>query len=46
MVEFSLEEGMTDEEAVHILDMSVPRRKKERNWQEQRMASIFFINKR
>ncbi|PVD24347.1 hypothetical protein C0Q70_14828 [Pomacea canaliculata] len=40
LVEFSLEEGMTDEEAVHILDMSVPRRKKERNWQEQRMANM------
>ena len=40
LVEFFLEEGMTDEEAVHILDMSVPKKKKERSWKENRMGSI------
>jgi intraflagellar transport protein 122 len=40
LVEFFLEDGMTDEEAVHILDMSVPKKKKERSWKENRMSSI------
>lgn len=40
LVEFFLEEGMTDEEAVHILDMSVPKKKKQRTWQEQRMSNM------
>ena len=40
LVEFFLEEGMLDEEAVHILDMSVPKKKKERSWKENRMSSI------
>ena len=43
LVEFFLEEGMLDEEAVHILDMSVPKRKKERSWKESRMSSILDL---
>ncbi|KAK7101404.1 intraflagellar transport protein 122 homolog isoform X1 [Littorina saxatilis] len=39
LVEFFLEDGMIDEEAVHILDMSVPKKKKERTWKENRMSN-------
>ena len=40
MVEFVLEGGITDEEAVQILDLSIPKQKEEKNWQESRMGSI------
>ena len=43
LVEFFLEDGMTDEEAVHILDMSVPKKKKERSWKENRMSRILWF---
>ena len=41
LVEFVLEDGITDEEAIQILDLSIPKQKKEeKNWQESRMGSI------
>ena len=41
LVEFTLEEGMTDEEAEHILNMSIPKQKKKGGpWSETRMSSI------
>lgn len=40
LVEFVLEDGITDEEAVQILDLSIPKQKKEKsNWQEGRMGN-------
>ena len=43
LVEFVLEDGITDEEAIQILDLSIPKQKKEeKNWQESRMGSILF----
>ena len=47
LVEFVLEDGITDEEAIQILDLSIPKQKKEeKNWQESRMGSILlcYIN--
>ncbi|XP_069142693.1 intraflagellar transport protein 122 homolog isoform X2 [Argopecten irradians] len=39
LVEFVLEPGLTDEEAVLVLDLSIPKQKKEeKNWQEKRMG--------
>ncbi|BFZ08413.1 hypothetical protein BsWGS_11452 [Bradybaena similaris] len=40
LVEFVLEEGLTDEEAVHILDMSIPKQKKKGPWSETKMANF------
>lgn len=41
LVEFVLEDGITDEEAIQILDLSIPKQKREeKNWQESRMGSI------
>ncbi|XP_046555893.1 intraflagellar transport protein 122 homolog [Haliotis rubra] len=42
LVEFVIEDGMTDEEAVHILDMSIPKQKKDSqgNWNESRMGNV------
>ncbi|XP_041348420.1 intraflagellar transport protein 122 homolog [Gigantopelta aegis] len=42
LVEFVLDDGITDEEALHILDMSIPRKKKENtgHWQESRMGNM------
>ncbi|RUS86065.1 hypothetical protein EGW08_006158 [Elysia chlorotica] len=41
LVEFTLEEGMTDEEAEHILNMSIPKQKKKSGpWSETRMANF------
>ncbi|XP_073900563.1 intraflagellar transport protein 122 homolog isoform X7 [Castor canadensis] len=34
LVEFYLEEGITDEEAVSLIDLEVPRHKRESKWQE------------
>ncbi|CAC5401559.1 IFT122 [Mytilus coruscus] len=39
LVEFVIEEGITDEEAVQILDLSIPKQKKEdKKWHESRMG--------
>ncbi|XP_052090245.1 intraflagellar transport protein 122 homolog isoform X2 [Mytilus californianus] len=39
LVEFVIEEGITDEEAVQILDLSIPKEKKEeKKWHESRMG--------
>lgn len=44
LVEFVLEEGMTDQEAVHILDMSIPKQKKKGGpWSETKMGSILLM---
>lgn len=43
LVEFVLEDGLTDEEAVHILDMSIPKQKKKGPWSETRMSSILLF---
>ncbi|GFR60058.1 intraflagellar transport protein 122 [Elysia marginata] len=41
LVEFSLEDGMTDEEAEHILNMSIPKQKKKGGpWSETRMGNF------
>ena len=41
LVEFVLEDGITDEEAIQILDLSIPKQKREeKNWQESRMGGI------
>lgn len=40
LVEFVLEDGITDEEAIQILDLSIPKQKEEKKWQESRMGSI------
>lgn len=43
LVEFVLEDGITDEEAIQILDLSIPKQKnEEKKWQESRMGSILF----
>lgn len=34
LVEFYLEEGITDEEAVALIDLEAPRHKRESKWQE------------
>ena len=44
LVEFVLEDGITDEEAIQILDLSIPKQKREeKNWQESRMGGILSI---
>ena len=44
LVEFVLEDGITDEEAIQILDLSIPKQKKEeKNWQESRMGGILLF---
>ena len=40
LVEFYLEEGITDEEAVSLIDLEVPRYKRENKWQEITSNSI------
>lgn len=40
MVEFYLEEGITDEEAVSLIDLEAPRHKRENKWQEIASNSI------
>lgn len=40
LVEFYLEEGITDEEAVALIDLEVPRHKREGRWQEVTSSSI------
>ncbi|KAL4226474.1 hypothetical protein ACF0H5_014457 [Mactra antiquata] len=40
LVEFVIEDGITDEEAIQILDLSIPKAKKEeKNWQESRIGN-------
>lgn len=47
LVEFVIDSSLTDEEAVQILDLSIPKQKKEdRGWKEGRIGRIlvnFFI---
>lgn len=40
LVEFYLEEGITDEEAVSLIDLEAPRHKRESKWQETTGSSI------
>ncbi|XP_067611641.1 intraflagellar transport protein 122 homolog isoform X2 [Pseudorca crassidens] len=40
LVEFYLEEGITDEEAVSLIDLEAPRHKRENKWQEIASNSI------
>lgn len=40
LVEFYLEEGITDEEAVSLIDLEAPRHKRENKWQEITSSSI------
>lgn len=40
LVEFYLEEGITDEEAVSLIDLEAPRLKRENKWQEITTNSI------
>ncbi|XP_072576357.1 intraflagellar transport protein 122 homolog isoform X3 [Vulpes vulpes] len=40
LVEFYLEEGITDEEAVSLIDLEAPRHKRENKWQEITSNSI------
>lgn len=40
LVEFYLEEGITDEEAVALIDLEAPRHKREDKWQEMAGSSI------
>lgn len=40
LVEFYLEEGITDEEAVSLIDLEAPRHKRENKWQEIMSNSI------
>lgn len=40
LVEFYLEEGITDEEAVALIDLEAPRHKREGKWQEIASNSI------
>lgn len=40
LVEFYLEEGITDEEAVALIDLEAPRHKRESKWQEVASNSI------
>ena len=49
LVEFVLENGISDEEAIQILDLSIPKHKDEddnKKWKESRSGSILhlFIN--
>lgn len=39
-MEFYLEEGITDEEAVALIDLEAPRHKREGKWQETSSNSI------
>lgn len=39
-MEFYLEEGITDEEAVSLIDLEAPRHKRENKWQEITSNSI------
>lgn len=39
-MEFYLEEGITDEEAVSLIDLEAPRHKRENKWQEIRSNGI------
>ena len=44
LVEFVLESGITDEDAIQILDLSVPKQKNDdKKWQESRMGSILLV---
>lgn len=43
LVEFYLEEGITDEEAVSLIDLEAPRHKRENKWQEITGNSILGI---
>jgi intraflagellar transport protein 122 len=43
LVEFYLEEGITDEEAVSLIDLEVPRHKRESKWQEISSNSIHVL---
>ena len=46
LVEFVLEDGITDEEAVQVLDLSIPKQKKEdKKWHESRMGRILLTSK-
>lgn len=42
LVEFYLEEGITDEEAVSLIDLEAPRHKRENKWQEITSNSILL----
>lgn len=43
LVEFVLDSSLTDEEAVQILDLSIPKEKKEdRGWKEGRIGRILI----
>lgn len=44
LVEFYLEDGITDEEAVALIDLEAPRlNKRENKWQEMMSDSILLI---
>lgn len=43
LVEFYLEEGITDEEAVSLIDLEAPRHKRENKWHEITGNSILDI---
>lgn len=43
LVEFYLEEGITDEEAVSLIDLEAPRHKRENKWHEVTGNSILGI---
>lgn len=44
LVEFVLDSSLTDEEAVQILDLSIPKEKKEdRQWKEGRIGRILCL---
>ena len=42
LVEFFLEQDITDEEAVHLLDSEAPRKKEKDEWKETAMGSILY----
>ena len=43
LVEFFLEEGITDDEALHLLDSEPPRKKEKDDWKEMQMGSILGL---
>lgn len=44
MVEFVLEEGIADEEAVQILDLSIPKQTQEdKKWHEKNIGRILVL---
>lgn len=43
LVEFVLDSSLTDEEAVQILDLSIPKEKEDRHWKEGRIGRILCL---